>query len=741
MTTLRHDRIVPLAGLTWREGSTTGDRVLYLPSRDDRRVRLWLLTAADRPVVRIDEITFAPPETPPPAEQPRWVDLGCGTIHQTHFFQLRVDGITPDQAQASALLITPRLDYDPTGKPLADVERDLWGLARQDLGTTTLSPAEVEVGYAGPFTVRYVNGPVELRAGAELRLAVPGAWSVPQAENPDAPGYVEITGGDVPARVIRVDAPSVESHEKCDAFVRLDEPLRPGGQIEVTYRTDRTYIYPQTFDELERDTWYRKLPPLAVAVACSPDHPPVTPPEGSGHRLTVRPGPVARLHLFLPGRRRAGERLALRGTWTDRFRNVEPTGAIPDDVALELADVEGKPVPLSGPQSDGYRFRIDLPDLPPGVYRARAVRSGEVIAQSNPLEIMTPGDARPCIYWGEIHGHSEMSDGAGAYDELYRHARQDGCLDFAAAADHICYHTDNQWQWMQDVTNRFNDPGRFATLVGYEWAGRQSHRNLYTSRDRLEPIRGMYPPTAHLREVYPRFHGDEEVVAGPHAPLAHGLRWTHHDPAVERFVEIYSMWGASDEHGNDLEPPQSNPQKPSVFQALAQGLRLGFTGGGDCHEGHVGLSCEDPDGQGTTPHTFAAKLLYRCGLTGACMDRLTRRELLAALRDRRTYATTGQRVLLDFAVTGFAMGRIGRADRAECAVTLHAETPIESVEFIRDGLVVDTHQPNTLDATLTWTDPAPVLGEHFYLVRVRLAGGHRAWSSPVWLLPPPPSAT
>jgi len=106
------------------------------------------------------------------------------------------------------------------------------------------------------------------------------------------------------------------------------------------------------------------------------------------------------------------------------------------------------------------------------------------------MEILDPDDKRPAIYWGQIHCHSEQSDGSGPFEDIYRYSRDEGCLDFAAGSDHAEYFTDNEWLWMQDISNRCNQDGRFITLNGYERAGDQGHWNFYTSADRLE----LFPP-------------------------------------------------------------------------------------------------------------------------------------------------------------------------------------------------------------------------------------------------------
>jgi hypothetical protein len=336
------------------------------------------------------------------------------------------------------------------------------------------------------------------------------------------------------------------------------------------------------------------------------------------------------------------------------------------------------------------------------------------------------------VYWGEIHGHTEMSDGIGGYEEMFRIARDEGCQDFAAATDHACYFTDNEWEWMQDVANAYNERGGFVTLLGYEWAGRQGHRCIYARGRRLPLFRGMYEPQSNLDVIYREFRDAESVVAGPHHTGANGSM-EHHDPTIERFIEVYSMWGASDRSGAPKAPlfPGANPLP--AHEWLNAGAKLGFTGGGDCHEGRSGWSPDDPNGQGSALHGFARILRYRCGLTAALMPELRRRELIEALRERRTWATTGARILLEFTVSGIEMGQEGKAKRAEVEAEIHAVTELARLEIIRDGEVVQAVAVEGLDAEIEWRDPEPVGERTWYYLHVIQRDGEEAWSSPVWL--------
>ena len=739
MTEPRHDRIFPLRNLNAYPATDWLDTTFWLPHSEDRHRRLWMMAPASSPQISVDDAVFVPRQVHSTDGAPRWVDYGVVEV-PTGFTQLRIRGLTASEASRSYLVVSSQLEMEAAGKTLDEAERQLWGLTRADAGRTTISPWQGTVGEPAELTVRYSAGSRGLAAGALVRFAVPLAFDMPQSVHPDRPGFVAIKNAETEVTIDHIARP-VESHVMVDVCCRLKGRLEPLQGFELCYRTEKTYIFPHLFRDTDRRYWYSKLPPLAAAVAVAEGRPFVSLSENNGHSFEFVPGPAERLHLFLPGRRSVAEKLVLCGVFGDRYRNVPPQEMIDADVELFLASTNVR-IPLGTPAgrfAARHRFEIPLPVLAPDVYRAVACQQGDdrVIAQSNPMQILAQDDPSPRVYWGEIHAHTEMSDGLGGFSELYRHARQEGNLDFAASGDHACYFSDNEWLWMQDVTNAWNEPGSFVTLIGYEWAGKQVHRNMYTQRNRLELFRGMYEPTSQLRTVWRHFHKDDEVVGGPHGGLAHGLIWDSHDPHVERFVEIYSMWGANDSRGNPLVPgfARSNPRGMTANELLQGGAKLGFTGGGDCHEGHAGFSSEDPAGQGTTPHTFAARLLYRCGMTAALMPELGRTSLIDAIRNRRTYATTGARILLDFSAGGVPMEGEGTAHRVTCRATVHAVGPIQSIEIVKDGEVAWSKEYNARDAVIEWHDPIHSVQEHYYYLHATQQDGQQAWSSPVWIAP------
>lgn len=678
---MRNDRIFNLKETASYPGSETLDRTFFLSETGGIPRRLWLMipTQVEAPVVCVDDVRLLPQKVINDSSR-QWVDMGVTKEIPGGFSQLKIIGMTPEQAAVSFLVVTTQIDLEINGG-IGEVEHRLWGISREETGTTTISPSRVTAGEPIEFIVHYFAGSKGLPAGSRVRFYIPVAFAQPQTENLNEDGTIWCEKKEYSVQ-IESFLGSEESHEANDVICYLDKGLPPYSSFMLKYKTNTTYSFPCCFYETDRWCWYSKLPVLSAAVAVDERKIFVSLAEGSGHIVKFVAGSAERLHLFLPGRRRRRKGLMLRGTFADHYRNVPPSGQIPRDIKLFLLRDDSKRIDLdnsAGHFKDRHRFEVYLPDLEPGVYRARALNSNSrTIATSNPLEVLSLDSKESEIYWGEIHAHTEMSDGSGGFSELYRHARDEGCLDFAAASDHACYFSDNEWLWMQDVTNAWNEPGKFVTLVGCEWAGKEVHRNIYTCKDRLKLFRGMYPPTSSIRTVWEYFKDDKFIVGGPHAPMAHGLIWKHHEPSVERFVEIYSMWGASDTRDNPLAPVGARRSTHiSVNELLKTGAYLGFTGGGDCREDHCGFSCEDPDRQGKVPHTSFLKLCFRCGMTAALLNQLNRRSLIQALRERKTYATTGARILLSFSVSGIAMGDLGTRKTPTTNTVVHGSSPIK----------------------------------------------------------------
>jgi len=396
----------------------------------------------------------------------------------------------------------------------------------------------------------------------------------------------------------------------------------------------------------------------------------------------------------------------------------------------------------------------------PGIYRLQVEDVSRALrAVTNPVE-WSAGPAADSVLWGMIHGHTEMSDGAGSLDHYFTYMRDECGLDFGATGDHdhLRETSDAMWGLSQEAAARYNEPQRFTTFLGYEWAkwrrNGDGDRNVYYLNDRRPMFRsddGCYPTPKHLFEA---LRGETALIIPHHtADVGNHCDWKDHDPEKERLVEIYSRWGNSERSvhkGNPFPVQGGDPTRldsgevPAGFvqRALELGWRVGFTAGGDDHFSHAG----DDTIAGEKPWN------YRAGLMAVWARDNTRESVWEAMWSRRCYATTGARMIVDFRVNGQPMGsELRLAEHPELAskrtirVSVHGTAPIRSIEIVRNNQDVFTHAGGGLDAAFEWTDAdaldkvdlPPALYSAvpftFYYVRVTQADGEMAWASPIWV--------
>jgi uncharacterized protein DUF3604 len=378
---------------------------------------------------------------------------------------------------------------------------------------------------------------------------------------------------------------------------------------------------------------------------------------------------------------------------------------------------------------DGFSFSI------PGTHfiTVRDPDSG-VAATSNAICVTADAPAER-LFWGQPHIQTIFSDGLRGPEELYAFARDEAFLDICALSDHTEALTDRQWDYFTAVTNDFNDPGRFATLVGQEWTNKRfGHRNVYYPGDAGPILRANDPVYGELEKVYEIAREYGALVIPHHSANAGmGVDWSMgHDPEVERLVEVHSVWGNSErpaEQGNPLPIRNHGGEKAGqhVQDALALGRRYGFVGGGDIHDGRPGDELHSLQKE---PEQYCN--LRREGIVGVWAKELTREAVFDALWNRRCYATTNVRTVLRFSMNDQPMGsEIAAGGDLNVQVDVASDRPISRIELVADGNDVLSVEPGTREHL--WECAAPV-GHSCYYARVTLDDGNLAWSSPIWVV-------
>jgi hypothetical protein len=144
------------------------------------------------------------------------------------------------------------------------------------------------------------------------------------------------------------------------------------------------------------------------------------------------------------------------------------------------------------------------------------------------------------------------------------------------------------------------------------------------------------------------------------------------------------------------------------------------------------------DGHGLLYHHGVARKRdpFRTGLAAVQADSRSRDSILAAMRSRRCYATSGVKILLDLRADGRPMGSAFDEVRdVEVVGTVEGTGALSSVELVGpDGVIAEGNVSGS-GGLLRAHAAAP----HMYL-RVRQDDGEMAWSSPIFMGPPTSAA-
>ncbi|MBC7235952.1 MAG: DUF3604 domain-containing protein [Chloroflexi bacterium] len=345
----------------------------------------------------------------------------------------------------------------------------------------------------------------------------------------------------------------------------------------------------------------------------------------------------------------------------------------PFDYALKLEDRWGNPVAL--PQRlhhDGF--------AEPGPHTVSARdRTTGLCAESNPIEVRA-WPAPYNRYWADMHGQSEETVGTDTIDDYMTFARDMALLDIVSHQGNDFQISDAFWQQINETTRRYYQPGRLVTFPGYEWSGNTplgGDRNVLFASEGGIISHSCTDLLPNQETAYSISYTADELFRtlrrqAPPQPfvLAHvGGRYADlsiHDEEIEIAVEIHSAWGTFEW---------------LLEEALERGYRIGVVANSDGHKCRPGASYPGA----STFGSFG-------GLTCVLASELTREAIVAALRARHCYATTGHRPLLDVRLalpdgSQVLMGDLVRLNNGEPRLVIHVvgTAPIEAVH-VRNGL-------------------------------------------------------
>ncbi len=568
-----------------------------------------------------------------------------------------------------------------------------------------------------PFEIEYTVGVNGIPVGGGVAVAFPHALNIRPSLAPDQPNYVKIVS-DNPALKVEYRAWAQTSFPEVSDIKSRSHNLRHGVFVTVTHtplKAGQTvrFIFGANGKGMRIPPQLCEYP-FRVAVDL----------DGSGKyyaiellpRVAIVSGPMDHLFVTIPSTRAAGERADVCVRAEDAFNNL-----IRDSTAeVTLSGMPGLPESAIKLAAGVGRAMVRAPRA--GVYRVTA-KCGSLSARSNPM-VVTAKPPEYGVYWGDLHGHTQLSDGLGKdADYYYTYARDAADLDVCASAEHASH------EEARDATRRYNDPGKFVTIWGFEWSqslpGRLD-RNIYFRSEDVPVPRG-WPKTVEewwktLEETYGD-NKDHNVIVGPHmftyktAALPWYESW---NPVFERFVEIYSEHGMSEFKGNPRMLAGGDVQDGFFVQdGLKYGRRFGIVGSSDTHDSRPGRGSNS--------------LANKGGIVAFLAKDLTRESIWDAFWNRRVYAATTERVYIDFRINGHMMGEeFETARKPKISYTVHGCDDAFEVSVIKNNQVLRSRKTTDGSASDSFTDDSFADSSYYYL-RVVQDDGEWAWSSPIWV--------
>jgi hypothetical protein len=490
--------------------------------------------------------------------------------------------------------------------------------------------------------------------------------------------------------------------------------------------------------------------------------------ERSPH-IDVLPDEPACMVAVAPSMSEVGKPFDLIVRVEDQYTNI-CTG-YQGTIRLTCTDLEAE-LP-SGGQANEYTFAQNDQGIAriagcqlrsEGTHHIFALEAGGGLeARSNPIQVVRQPPYH--LYAGDLHAQSgyHIRDlEFGTNTDVHNYARYVQGLNFCACTDVVSRFRESEerqaW-WAQKLaeTEAVNCPGEFVAIQAYEWNSRDAgHRNVFFPGSQVpmyeyrhgpdkpqDGMWGMPDPSLNTPDDLHSFLQSSGAITIPHHPNSdndysaedlprerrkhnwHPHDWSYGPYDNEPLIEIYQGRG-SFETDYLSEWVVMGGFGSSVQDGLALGRRLGFVGGSDSHIGRTSPAIVFPDTIGK-----------RGGLTYVYAEALTRESIFAALRQRRTYATNGRRMILWFEVNGTPLGSEIDLDDPMMPRQIHCQATgtdqIDRIEIIRDNALAYTHYGHLEQESFTWTDSVPCRDGTFYYVRVIQRDNGIGWASPVWV--------
>ena len=466
--------------------------------------------------------------------------------------------------------------------------------------------------------------------------------------------------------------------------------------------------------------------------------------------MDIRGNVLKNIRIFAPSYVIKNKRFDITVRFEDEFGNL--TNFSPQETHVELSYEhlrENLNWQLFIPET-GFVILPNLYFNEPGVYRIQLRNQAtKEVFTSAPIKCFAENSSH--LLWGLLHGESERVDSENDIESCLRYFRDDCALNFFATSSFEVQDglTPETIKIINQTVADFNEEDRFIALSGAQYLSDESGegiREVLLAKETKSPGKHKECKLFPLSKLYKQ-STNHELISIPifTASKKFGYNFKNFHPEFERVVEIYNSWGCSERTESEGNPfpikgsvDSENPEG-TILSALKKNLRFGFVAGG-LDDRNLYANFFDSDQQQYAP-----------GLTAVICSKYSRESLLEALYQRQCYATTGQRIIVNFQITSAPMGsELSTAIKPGLVVNRHISgyvagtAKLTTIEIIRNGDVLHTFSPDgnnfeyeyddlTSFAQIALPDPQNGAPFAFYYLRVTQENGAMAWSSPIWI--------
>jgi LPXTG-motif cell wall-anchored protein len=377
-------------------------------------------------------------------------------------------------------------------------------------------------------------------------------------------------------------------------------------------------------------------------------------------------------------------------------------------------------------QTIKYSVTEDLADGTHGVLVEVKDNLGNLTSQEWKF---TVGEVKKNLYFGQLHSHTNISDGTGTVDDAYQYAENNAKVDFLAVTDHSNWFDNDTkasladgsmsvaWNKGLNAADKYNKDGDFVAIYGYEmtWSGSTGgygHINTFNTPG----FETRTNSKMDLKNYYNALKTQKQSMSQLNHPgktFGDFSDFAYYDAEIDKQVTLIEV-------GNGEGAIRGSGYFPSYeyyTRALDKGWHVAPTNNQDNHKGKWGNA--------NTARTVVEA------------SDLSRESVYDAIKERRVYATEDENLKISYEVNGNTMGSIiPQTDLLEFNVNvedINSGDNIKKISIIGDGGKVVKSIDNINSTTKNWSFTLDKSTSSYYYVRVDQADSDIAVTSAVWV--------